>query len=398
MKLIQEKTTQALALLQEFGIDCWITFVRESGINGDPILPFLIPGEVTWHAAFLFTRDGRRLAVVGQYDRPMVLETGVYDQVVGFVTGFREPLKRMLRELDPSRIALNYSRDSEVCDGLTHGMYLTLKELLQELGMADRIVSAEPIISALRERKTAEEIEAIREAVAHSEAIWQAVWDFLRPGLSEAEVAAFVHRQIQERGLTCAWDPSTCPAVFSGPETAEAHYHPTERRLQPGHLLNMDFGVKARGYNSDMQRTFYLLEPGERIPPEEVVRGFDTIVQAIQAAREALRPGVQGHQVDAVAREFIVQQGYEEFPHGLGHQVGRLTHDGTALLGPPWEKYAGKPFKPVEVGMVFTLEPRLKVPGRGTVTIEEMVLVTKEGAEWLSTPQTELWLVPAREQ
>jgi Xaa-Pro aminopeptidase len=73
--------------------------------------------------------------------------------------------------------------------------------------------------------------------------------------------------------------------------------------------------------------------------------------------------------------------------------VGRFAHDGTALLGPAWEKYAGKPFKKLEVGMVFTIEPRLTVPGRGVCTTEEMVLVTQTGCDWLSQPQKELLLI-----
>ena len=85
--------------------------------------------------------------------------------------------------------------------------------------------------------------------------------------------------------------------------------------------------------------------------------------------------------------------GFEPFPHGLGHQVGRFSHDGTALLGPPWEKYAQKPFEPLEEGMVFTLEPRLTVPGYGIVTVENMVVLNSKGADYLSTPQEELLLI-----
>jgi Xaa-Pro aminopeptidase len=155
----------------------------------------------------------------------------------------------------------------------------------------------------------------------------------------------------------------------------------------------MDFGVKVDGYCSDLQRTFYVLEKGETVAPEEVQHGFQTIVTAIEKARQILKPGVQGLQVDSVARQYIVSQGFDEYPHGLGHQVGRFAHDGTALLGPPWEKYAGKPFEPVEVGMVFTLEPRLTIPGRGIVTVEEMVIVGDDGAEFLSEPQRELHLI-----
>ena len=100
-----------------------------------------------------------------------------------------------------------------------------------------------------------------------------------------------------------------------------------------------------------------------------------------------------GLDIDAISRAVLKRNGFEEFPHALGHQVGRFAHDGTALLGPAWEKYASKPFQPLEEGMVFTLEPRLTVPGYGIATIEEMVVVTKKGAEYLSTPQKKLILL-----
>jgi Xaa-Pro aminopeptidase len=149
------------------------------------------------------------------------------------------------------------------------------------------------------------------------------------------------------------------------------------------------------GYCSDLQRTHYVLRRGESAPPPEVQHGFDTIVESIERARRSMRPGVRGKEVDAIARSFIVERGYAEFPHGLGHQVGRSVHDGTALLGPPWEKYGSKVEHPLETGMVFTLEPRLTVPGYGIVTIEEMVVVGRSGTEFLSTPQRTIRLIPA---
>jgi len=393
MTLVQEKVRQAVGLLKESKVDCWITFTRESEINGDPTLVFLAPGNVTWHSAFIISADGRTRAIVGQLDQKTVEDAGAYDQVVGFVTGIREPFLEYLKELGPAAIAVNFSKGSEVCDGLTHGMFLLLQDLLAEIGMADRLVSSEKIVSALRERKTPAEIENLRAAVRATEDIFASVAKFIRPGKSEQEIAAFMRQEVARKKLLPAWGESTCPAVFSGPETAGAHYAPTERRVERGHLLNMDFGVKVNHYCADLQRTFYVLGEGEKEPPAEVRRGFDTIVRSIELARQALNPGVEGRAVDAVGRQAVVEAGYAEFPHGLGHQVGRFAHDGTALLGPMWEKYAEKPLRPIEEGMVFTLEPRLTVPGHGIATVEEMVVVTKHGAEWLSTPQKELLLI-----
>lgn len=391
--LIKEKTEQAVKILRESGLDCWITFTRESEICGDPSLVFLAPGHVTWHSAFIISAGGQKRAIVGLYDKKAIEDTGAYDAVDGYVTGIKEPLQKFLRELQPQKIAINYSRTSEICDGLTHGLYLTLHDLLQEIGLENRLVPAERVVSALRERKSPVEIEAIKRAIAITEEIFDLVRGFIAPGRSEKEIAGFMLDELRKRGLTTAWGQTTCPAVFTGPDTAQAHYSPTDRKAEPGHILNMDFGVKVDGYCSDMQRTFYLLQPGESQAPPEVRKGFETIVMAIEEARKAMKPGVQGVQIDAVARQIITGAGYQEFPHALGHQVGRFAHDGTALLGPAWEKYADKPFHPLEPGMVFTLEPRLTVPGRGVVTIEEMVVVTESGAEFLSHPQKELLLI-----
>ena len=391
--LIREKVEQAAGLLAEFGMDCWITFTRESEINGDPTLVFLAPGPVTWHSAFIVSRDGRTRAIVGLYDQKAIEETGAYDKVVGYVTGIKEPLLEYLREINPRTIGVNYSQDSEICDGLTHGMYLTLHGFLSEIGFADRLASSEKIVSALRERKSTAEIGFMKEAVRTTQEIFDAVTAFIAPGRTEEEIAAFMRADVARRNLSLAWGQATCPAVFTGPETAQAHYSPTDRRVERGHVVNMDFGVRVNGYCSDMQRTFYVLNNGESVAPEDVMHGFRTIVRAVEEPRLAMRPGIQGSAIDAVARSIVVDAGYAEFPHALGHQVGRFAHDGTALLGPKWEKYAQKPFKTLEPGMVFTLEPRLTVKGKGVVTIEEMVVVTKHGAEYLGRPQTEIILI-----
>jgi Xaa-Pro aminopeptidase len=391
--LIKEKVDQAVGILQEYQTDCWITFVRESGMMRDPMMDFLCPADMTWHSAFIITRSGETHAIVGQMEKLTIEEMEVYQHVTGFVEGIKKDLLDTLTALDPATIAVNYSVNSEVCDGLTHGMYLTLHEMLSEVGYAHRLVSAEKITSSLKARKTGTEVHRMKRAIEHTLDIFSLVKEYIGPGRTEKEIAAFMTREAESRGLGFGWDPAHCPAVFTGPDTAGAHYQPTDRKVERGHVLNMDFGLKVEDYTSDLQRTFYILEEGENEAPAEVQKGFETIVTAIEMAREGLKPGVQGVEIDKIAREYIVARGYEEFPHGLGHQVGRFAHDGTALLGPAWEKYATKPFEPMEEGMVFTIEPRLTVPGRGVVTIEEMVLVTGDGAEYLSDPQRELILV-----
>jgi len=393
MSLIQEKISQSVAILNELGLPCWLTFVRESGMNGDPVMPFLAPAHVTWHSAFVVMADGEAHAIVGQYDKQTVADAGAYRAVEGYVQSAKQPLLDFLRSRNPESIAVNYSQGSEVCDGLTHGMYLTLHAWLEEIGLENRLVSSERLISALRARKTPEELGRMKTAIRLTEEVFGKVAAFLSPGVTERDVADMVAAHVRENGLDIAWEAGTCPAVFTGPDTAGAHYAPTGRAVERGHVVNMDFGIRHQDYCADLQRTFYVLREGETTAPPEVQRGFDTIVDAIEQARQAIRPGVTGQSVDAVARNLITGAGYAEYPHALGHQVGRYAHDGTALLGPAWEKYAQKPFVPLEEGMVFTIEPRLTVPGYGVATVEDMVVVTKTGAEFLSGPQKELILI-----
>ena len=391
--LIKEKVNQAIRILDEYGVDCWITFVRESGMMRDPMMDFLCPADMTWHSAFIVSRNGGTCAIIGQMEKQTVDELAVYDRVIGYVEGVKGELLKYLKELDPASIAVNFSATSEVCDGLTHGMYLTLKNHLAEIGFDERLVSAEKVTSSLRARKTPAEIERMKTAIGHTLEIYGLLANHIQPGQTEKEIAAFTRAEIESRGLGYAWDPHHCPAVFTGPDTAGAHYQPTDRLVERGHILNMDFGVNFEDYVSDMQRTFYILEDGEIEAPEEVMHGFETIVTSIELARQALMPGVKGVDIDSIAREYIISKGYEGYPHGLGHQVGRFAHDGTALLGPAWEKYANKPFESIEEDMVFTIEPRLTVPGRGIATIEEMVLVKPGGAVFLGKPQKEIILI-----
>lgn len=391
--LVQEKVTQAVDILREFEIDCWLTFLRESELNGDPSLDYILGSSVTWHSAFLITSSGKTYAVVGEFDRKTVEDSGAYTHIASFVKSFKEPFLTYLQDINPAQIAVNYSEESEICDGITHGMYLILYKLLQEIGFEDRIISAEKIVSALRQRKSATELEHIKGAIERTEQIFQRVAGFMRPGKTEQEVAEFMTNDVRQMGVTVAWNAQNCPSVFSGPESIGGHYTPTERIIGPGHLIYIDFGVRYQGYCSDLQRTFYVLRPHEDTPPPEVRQAFDDLVNAIEQAKQAIHPGMQGIEIDAVARDYLTSRGYDEFHCALGHQVGRFAHDGTALLGPAWEKYGKKPFERLEPGMVFTLEPHVTVPGHGGVSLEEMVLVTDSGAEFVSTPQKELLII-----
>ncbi|MCP2521083.1 M24 family metallopeptidase, partial [SCandidatus Aminicenantes bacterium Aminicenantia_JdfR_composite] len=185
----------------------------------------------------------------------------------------------------------------------------------------------------------------------------------------------------------------TCPGVFAGPQKVGAHSSPTDKKIKRGFLVNIDFGLKFNGYASDLQRTWYVLREKEREAPQEVIEAFNTIKEAIEITVKNLRPGIKGYEADKVCREYIVSKGYEEYPHATGHQIGRNAHDGGVLLGPCWERYGNLPYLTIEEGMVFTIEPRINLKNYGVMSIEEIVYIREKGAEFLSRPQKELFLI-----
>jgi Xaa-Pro aminopeptidase len=395
--LIEEKLAQVPHILEELGLDAWLLFARESATVHDPSFDLVVGTNVTWHSAFLLTRTGERIAIVGSLDKANIAAHGLYPEIVTYVGGISDDLKKVLSRLDPKRIAANYSVNDSVADGMTHGMWLTLTSILAPTPYASRLETSDLLVAALRGRKSPAERALIREACDVTVGIFEAVTPRLRAGLTEKQFAAIIVEEMHRTpGLSTAWEQDHCPAVFTGPDSAGAHAGPTDRAIEPGHIVNVDFGVRRKGFCSDLQRTWYVLRSNETAAPAAVQRGFDTILKSIRDAAAAIRPGVTGAAIDDVARGVVTTAGYDEYPHGTGHQIGRVAHDGGGGLLPRWERYGDRPLLPIEAGQCFTIEPRLTVAGHGIATCEDIVVVEETGAKFLSRPQEALWLVGAR--
>jgi len=390
--VIKEKINQAVDILKEEDIDVWLTFVRESSANNDPILDLILGTNCTWQSAFVISSKGDAIAIVGSLDETNIRETGGYE-VMGYVESIKTPLIEQLERLSPKKIAINYSINDYMADGLSHGMFLNLEKILDGTRFVKTLVSAEGIISKLRGRKSPEEIRRIQGAIDLTEEIFEKVSGFMKPGMTESEVATFILNLVDEAGVETSWEREMCPNVFTGPDSAGAHAAPTDRKIEKGHVLNIDFGVRKDGYCSDLQRTWYFLRDGEDEAPNEVMGPFETIRDSIALAAEKIRPGMEGREVDAIARGYITGKGYPEFPHALGHQVGRMVHDGAGLLCPEWDRYGNLPYLKIEENQVYTIEPRISIPGYGVATMEEIIIVTPEGGKFLSHPQKEIFLI-----
>ena len=235
---------------------------------------------------------------------------------------------------------------------------------------------ASDALSSLRLRKDKSEIEAIRRAVKAAQEALKVTLPSIKTGITEKEIAAELTVQLLKQGSEPELPFS--PIVSSGPNSANPHAFPSERKLQPGDLLVVDWGATVDGYISDLTRTFAM---GEVEP--EFKKIAEIVLKANEAGRSAGRPGVPCSNVDKAARNVIQQAGYGVyFTHRTGHGIGMEGHelpymrnDNMQMLYP---------------GMVYTVEPGIYLPDRGGVRIEDNVVVTKEGVEILSDMPREL--------
>ncbi len=391
--IVQEKTAQAVHILQDEDVDLWITFVRETSQVKDPTLDLLVGFDLTWPSALLIHRSGECMAIVGRYDMPNLKGLGAYTDVVGYDESIRQPLLEAIKRLKPRQIAVNYSESDPASDGLTYGMFRKLSRMLAPTTYCSRLISAEGIIGQLRGSKSPAELTLIREAVEATEVAFEALTGWLHPGLTEIEIAEYLHDYAVERRMGTSWEWEYCPIVNVSPDAEVGHRLPGAYAVEPGHLIHVDFGVSRAGFVSDLQRMWYVLEEGEPSLPSEVQKAWEAVTTALETGRAALKPGALGWEVDAAARSTLVEAGYPEYLHAFGHHIGRTAHDGATVLGPEWERYGDAVRRSIKPGNVFAIELGVAVPGRGYVGREEDVVITEKGAEYISSPQEEVWLI-----
>lgn len=392
--LEREKLGQAIAILKELNIDAWLIFARETEETPEKSWELLAPGGVVWQSALILTPRGDRIAIVGQGDDDTYRKCGYYSAVYSYTQSIRDLLRETLIRIDPRQLAINFSKSNSSADGLSHGMYLLLLDYLEATPYVDRLTSADPIVSRLRGRKTPEEVKRVRAAIGETLKLFDEATGLIKPGITERQVAAYFHDRLDKLDLEPAWSLAGCPIVNAGPNSSAGHASPGDIRIEPGRLVHLDFGLKVGGYCSDLQRMWYVARPSDSGAPQYIQHAFNAVAKTIRECGEMLKPGVVGWQIDERARQVITGEGYPEYQHALGHQLGRTVHDGSTLLGPRWERYGDTPYGVVEENQVYTLELGVRTDA-GYMELEEDVLVTSTGVDWLSPPQTELTVIGA---
>ncbi len=241
-----------------------------------------------------------------------------------------------------------------------------------EVAEGFELVPTKDLVEDLRAVKDEDELDAIKKAVALSDAAFAHILGVIEPGMTEKDVAWELESYMRTHGADkVAFDL----IVAAGPNGAMPHATVSDRAIRAGEPIVIDLGAALDGYHSDLTRTIYLGEPDERF--REI---YGLVLGAQLAAEdriEGIKPGMTGKEADAIARRVIEEAGYgEQFGHGLGHGVGLAVHEKPTL-----GKLSDDVLRP---GMVFTVEPGIYIPGWGGVRIEDMVVLREDGVEVLS--------------
>lgn len=310
----------------------------------------------------------------------------------------------------PNDISLSYSTISDLnTDILTHGSFVEITKLLKrpylKYSKKVKFSSSENIIYELESEKTDLQIERLSKLASITDEILKETFDNIKIGMTEKEIVNLT-RDTTDRymmdiikskkynivGYDMAW--IDCPIVLVGENLAKGgHSLPSDKKLQRGHTIYFDFGIKAlyedgESLYTDMQRMGYAIKDNEKEVPKNIMKVFNTLVTSIEEGIENLKPGVKGYVIDKIVRDTILKAGFPEYNHATGHPVGFEVHDIGTIISKKGNKRANLTL--VENG-VYTLEPRVNIANGGS--IEEMIKVTKYGGVPLCRPQSKLYIV-----
>jgi Xaa-Pro aminopeptidase len=238
--------------------------------------------------------------------------------------------------------------------------------------------TAEEALAPVRMVKDAAEVEALAAAGAQADAVFGELQQLQFSGQTERAVAAGIAELLRRRVVAPTWGP----IVASGPNAAAPHHSASDRVMQPGDLVVLDYGGVLDGYNADMTRTVAVARP----PEPDARQAYEAVRAAQEAGVQAARPGISGEQLDAVVRSALAGAGYGPyFTHRLGHGIGLDGHE------PPYIVQGNA--APLAAGMTFSIEPGVYVPGRFGIRIEDIVALTPSGARRLNNASHELVIV-----
>jgi Xaa-Pro aminopeptidase len=317
-------------------------------------------------AGALIISDAHPLLVTDSRFTLQARREAPFFEIYQYEKGLAKELPEILHRLNVKRVGFESRRVS----------FFQYREMLKELvekGISVELTPVDDLIEGLRLIKDQSEINYIKKALNLAEAAFIKVTRTMEPGMTENQIAWAMEVHVREAGGEGLSFPTI---VASGPNSALPHAIPGTRRINEGEPILFDWGVRLNGYCSDTSRTIVM-----GTPDNAFLKIHETVRIAQEKAIDAIKPGISGKTVDAIARSYIDEQGYKgKFGHGLGHGIGLAVHEGPRLS--PLSTSI------LEPGMIVTVEPGIYIADWGGVRIENLVVVREYGAEVLNTLDT----------
>lgn len=353
--MIASRLEQVRGAMDRLRIDGFLVLVEEnrrylSGFTGEDHHFDESAGALLLTADHLVLATDSRFALQAQHEAPD------YELVI-YRNGLAPSLAELVRRFAIRRLGFE-------CVRVSVQQFDQWRKTLTEEGATPEWIAVEDLVEQFRQIKSPEEIERTRRALALAEEAFLQVLKGMRPGMTEKAVAWDLERRMREAGADALSFP---PIVAAGPNSALPHAIPSDRPIGTGEPILFDWGAKLNGYCSDTSRTVILGDADDTFR-----KVHDTVLAAQQRAIAAIKAGVSAKAVDAEARDFIHQQGFEgKFGHGLGHGTGLAVHEAPRL----------SPLRdtPLAAGMLVTVEPGIYLPEWGGVRIENQVVVGEDG-------------------
>ena len=388
--------------LQEAKVDCWLVLCREN--NNDPLADHIGGENTGGSAVFLFYNDDRGFhsKVFSPIGESTALdELNIHDQVVSVPRGIStiDLAINFIKNKNFETIAINSSTSNSIADGLS---YTQRKEIENLLGKdSKKLISSSELVYNWLSIKLPEEVAILTKAAKLTAEFQIEAYKTVIPGKStDADIAKFLKQKMLDYGVKDGWSPDQNPNVNSGPD--RGHSHATNKIIMPGDVIQIDFGIKVYDrWVSDIQRFAYVLKKDEVKAPENIQFYWESGKAGNRAALNAMKPGVKGIDVDKAQRILMKKAKSEFVMWSTGHPVGYVAHDvGPNLGGSQSTHVRPASEKKLKEGMTFAFDGfhawKLSDTTLKTISVEEMAVITKDRARYLTKPQENLILIPSK--
>jgi len=388
--------------LQEAKVDCWLVLCREN--NNDPLADHIGGENTGGSAVFLFYNDDRGFhsKVFSPIGESTALdELNIHDEVVSVPRGNStiDLAINFIKNKNFETIAINSSTSNSIADGLS---YTQRKEIENLLGKdSKKLISSSELVYNWLSIKLPEEVAILTKAAKLTAEFQIEAYKTVIPGKStDADIAKFLKQKMLDYGVKDGWSPDQNPNVNSGPD--RGHSHATNKIIMPGDVIQIDFGIKVYDrWVSDIQRFAYVLKKDEVKAPENIQFYWESGKAGNRAALNAMKPGVKGIDVDKAQRILMKKAKSEFVMWSTGHPVGYVAHDvGPNLGGSQSTHVRPASEKKLKEGMTFAFDGfhawKLSDTTLKTISVEEMAVITKDRARYLTKPQENLILIPSK--